>query len=161
MVNIFGGNPREFGNFYKLFCFNVYYTFYHRIYDDSLRMYNSRIDIYRRAILERMKSEHILEEPRYDSELIGKIFRLVWMPFEYFRFFGFLGCTYIRMFLPQNDPNKPLAGENLQREFYSLYFRSHGLKFQVVFLDGIIGRIFGCSLRHNDNSVLNMSNLST
>ena len=29
MVNLFGGNPREFGNFYKRFFFNVYDTFYH------------------------------------------------------------------------------------------------------------------------------------
>ena len=38
---------------------------------------------------------------------------------------------------------------------------SHGIKFQVVvFSDGMVGSIVGFTLRHNDNGVLNMSNLS-
>lgn len=44
---------------------------------------------------------------------------------------------------------------------YSAYFRAHGLKAQVVFLpNGMIGSIFIASLRHNDNGILNMSNLA-
>ena len=46
----FGGNPREFGNFFKLFCDHLYTTFYHRISGDALRSYVHKIDEYRYAI---------------------------------------------------------------------------------------------------------------
>jgi hypothetical protein len=43
----------------------------------------------------------------------------------------------------------------------SSYFRAHGLKAQVVFLpNGMIGSVYIASMRHNDNGILNMSNLS-
>ena len=82
-------------------------------------MYTNRIDMYRHAIWERLTSAPILEELRYDGELVHSRFRLVWMPFEDFRIFGFLDCTDICMLRPQDNPNNPLAGENLQRLFYS------------------------------------------
>jgi hypothetical protein len=41
------------------------------------------------------------------------------------------------------------------------YFRGHGLKAQVLLLpNGMIGSIFICSLRHNDNGVQNLSGLN-
>ena len=70
MVDIFCGNPRYFGNFYKEFCFHSYDTFYHRDSGYSLRMYTGRIDMYSRAILERLKQALILEELRYEIEII-------------------------------------------------------------------------------------------
>ena len=92
---------------------------------------------------------------------MATIFRLIWVSFEQFRVFGFLDCTDARMFCPGEDRNNPCSGQNLQRSFYSRYFRAHRLKFQIViFQDGMIGSIFGCSICHNDNGVLNMSNLS-
>ena len=43
----------------------------------------------------------------------------------------------------------------------SRYFRGHGLKAQVLLLpNGMIGSIFICSLRHNDNGVQNLSGLN-
>lgn len=43
----------------------------------------------------------------------------------------------------------------------SAYFRAHGLKAQVVFLpNGMIGSVYIASMRHNDNGMLNMSNLA-
>lgn len=43
----------------------------------------------------------------------------------------------------------------------SAYFRAHGLKAQVVFLpNGMIGSVYIASMRHNDNGILNMSNLA-
>lgn len=43
----------------------------------------------------------------------------------------------------------------------SAYFRAHGLKVQLVFLpNGMIGSIFIASMRHNDNAMVNMSNLN-
>ena len=143
MVNLVGGNTFEFGNFYKLLYFHVYDMFYHRISVDSLSMYTDLIDMYRCAIWERLKSLPILEELRHDSDIIGNRFRLVWIPFEDFRVFGLLDCTDIRIFRQQDDPNNPLSGEDLQSSFYSRYFRSHDLKFQIVVLpDNMIGRIF-------------------
>ena len=45
--------------------------------------------------------------------------------------------------------------------YLSRYFRGHGLKAQVVLLpNGMIGSIFICSLRHNDNGVVNLSGLN-
>ena len=44
---------------------------------------------------------------------------------------------------------------------FSHYFGGHGLKAQVVLLpNGMIASIFICSLRHNDNGVLNLSGLN-
>ena len=39
MSNIFGGCPRLFGSYYKLFTRHIYNTFYHRISGDSLRFF--------------------------------------------------------------------------------------------------------------------------
>jgi hypothetical protein len=46
--------------------------------------------------------------------------------------------------------------------FDSHYFREHGLKMQVAYLpgNGVIGSIYICSLRQNDNGVLNLSVLN-
>ena len=44
---------------------------------------------------------------------------------------------------------------------FSRYFRAHGYKAQVLLLpNGMIGSIFICSLRHNDNGVQNLSGLN-
>ena len=49
---------------------------------------------------------------------------------------------------------------NIQRAFYSGYFRAHGLKAQIVWLPiGIIGFVFIAELRQNDNGVQNTSGL--
>jgi hypothetical protein len=45
--------------------------------------------------------------------------------------------------------------------FFSHYFRGCGLKVQVIHLpNGMIGCIYICSLRQNDNGVLNLSGLN-
>jgi hypothetical protein len=45
--------------------------------------------------------------------------------------------------------------------FGSKYYRLHGLKFQVVhFPDGMVGSVFGHSIRENDQGMLNMSSLN-
>ena len=115
----FAGNPREFGSFFKLFCDHLYTTFYHRISGDSLRSYVHRIDDYRYAIWKRLVEGPANMEITYDSDLRSPIYRLVWLPFHQFRVFGFLDCTDIRMFRPQDNPNDPSAGHDLQRSFYS------------------------------------------
>ena len=44
---------------------------------------------------------------------------------------------------------------------HSRYFRAHGLKAQVLLLpNGMIGSIYVCSLRQNDNGVQNLSGLN-
>ena len=79
-----GGNPREFGNFFKLFCDHLYTTFYHRISGDSLRSYVHRIDDYRYAIWKRLVEGPMRMEINYDSDLRSPIYRLVWLSFHQF-----------------------------------------------------------------------------
>lgn len=51
--------------------------------------------------------------------------------------------------------------DDVQRAFYSGYFKAHGLKAQVATLpNGMIGSILIASLRNSDSGLLNMSNLN-
>ena len=160
MSDKFGGDTRHFGNFYRLFVLHVYTTFYHWISGDSLRMYVPKIQTYRHAIWKKLISRPIRESVRLGQTIFGDIFHSVFVTFESFRVFAFLDCTEVPSCRPGVDTRLPLVWD-LQRTFFSNYFKEHGLKFQVVaFPDGMIGSIFGCSIRHNDNGVLNMSGLN-
>ena len=49
---------------------------------------------------------------------------------------------------------------DVQRAFYSGYFRKHGLKAQCVFLpNGMFGSVYIASMAHNDVGTLNMSGI--
>ena len=125
-------------------------------------MYTGRVDMYREAIWRRLISAPMLDEIRWNGNIVQEIYRLVWLRLDQFRIFGFIDCTDVQMCRPTPDESSPFSAEELQRSFYSNYFKAHGVKFQVVvFPDGMIGSIFGCSIRHNDNGVLNMSGLCT
>lgn len=46
LVDLFGGNPREFGIYFNIFSSHLYDVFFHRISGDSLSLYTGRILIY-------------------------------------------------------------------------------------------------------------------
>ena len=55
---------------------------------------------------------------------------------------------------------RPHAFE-IQREFYSRYFRAHGLKYLSVLLpNGMTGAVFGATLSTADNGLINMAGLN-
>ena len=85
---------------------------------------------------------------------------MVWLPSAKFRVFGFIDCTDVQMCRPSADKSITFSPEALQRILYSNYFKAHRVKFQVlVFLYGMISSIFGCSIWHNNNGILNMSDI--
>lgn len=86
----------------------------------------------------------------------------VTVPFENFTVFGFLDDTGIKTAAPGRDAQRQnVFAPDLQRAFYSRYFRHHGLKVQTVLLpNGLFGSIYIASLRNNDNGILNMSQLA-
>ena len=62
---------------------------------------------------------------------------------------------------PMPDGSRRQLAFEMQREFYSRYFRAHGIKYLTVHLpNGLTGAVFGSRLSDNDNGVLNMSGLS-
>lgn len=58
--NKFGGDPREFGSFLKLFVEHVYTMFYHCIFGDSLNIHVPKINEYRHCIWHRLISEPVI-----------------------------------------------------------------------------------------------------
>jgi len=105
-----------------------------------------------------------IRETRHDRE--GDIVRqdLIRFDFDFdsFRIFGFLDDTGIPTARPGDDARRRGDIEvDVQRSFYSGYFRSHGFKCQVVYLpNGLIGSAFITEMRQNDNGVQNMSGLN-
>ena len=102
----------------------------------------------------------IRDSVRLGQTMFGYIYHNVFFTFESFHVFTFLDCTEVRSCRPGVDTILPLVWD-LQRTFFSNYFKDHCLKFQVFsFPDGMIGSIFGCYIRQNYNGVLNMSALN-
>lgn len=83
-------NPREFGGAMKMLIRHLHDNFYHKITGDSLRMYVPWVDEYRFAIWSRLTSEATVAETRADSGVQGNEYIFHWLPFRYFRPFGFL-----------------------------------------------------------------------
>ena len=77
-----------------------------------------------------------------------------------FRPFGFIDCFGIKTCRPGISRDISFI-HDLQRAFYSGYFRAHGLKAQVVFLpNGMVGSIYVASLAQNDRGMVNLSGLN-
>ena len=85
------------------------------------------------------------------------------MPLEHQRVLGFLDTMAEPCCRPGDSPRArdPLIEDDIQRSFYSGYFKSHGLKAQtVLFPDGMTASVFVTSMRASDNGILNMSRLA-
>jgi len=156
---VFGGDPRQFTYMMRCMIKHLYGQFYHKISGDSMRYWIPFVGSFRRAIYERLSSDADDREILINGRYVGALPNL---DPETFRIFGFLDDFGIRTCRPgetrRRDDN---LQHDIQRAFYSGYFRYHGIKLQVVMLpNGMIGSVYCASLNQNDTGVMNMSGLS-
>ncbi len=98
-------------------------------------------------------------DPTLEPEEVLEISR------ETFRVFGFLDCTDFRTTRtgsgPTPDGSRRANAFDIQREFYSRYFRAHGLKYLSILLpNGMTAAVFGATLSTADNGLINMAGLN-
>ena len=131
----------------------------------SLSLYKLlQIDTFRQAIYNRISSQpdgnelRVPEVAAAQENGVDLIFNLG-DPAS-FRPFGFVDCFGIKTCRPGISRDISFI-HDLQRAFYSGYFRAHGLKAQVVFLpNGMVGSIYVASLAQNDRGMVNLSGLN-
>ena len=89
------------------------------------------------------------------------------IPFDQFVITFLIDDTTIESYHPGSEPfsnyvtvPRRVGAYNIQRAFYSGYFRDRSLKFQMMFLpNGLYGSVWGDSQSYNNSGVLNMSGL--
>ena len=147
--DFFGGDPRPWGRFIEEFFKHLYITFYHRISGISLQAFTDRLPVYQQAIWERITNFATVGECRIDAGIANIRVSHYSMPVQFQRVVGVLDDTDDDFFRPGDEPRR--RGEinyDVQRAFYSGYFKEHGLKAQtVMFPDGIVGSAFVASIR--------------
>jgi hypothetical protein len=138
-------------------------TFFNKISGTSLEQWiPSHLDLCRQLIYNTLASRGIEEIEFEDGQVVDRRWILHHFQFESFRVFGFLDDFAMSTARPGSSANRRNMYESdVQRAFYSVYLRSHGLKAQVVYLPiGIVGSVFITEIRQNNNGTLNMSGLS-
>jgi len=158
----FGGDPREFSLLFRWFINHVFSCFYNRISGRSLEIWKDYIPSFRRAFCNRLNRPPTEDELALDEDL--NIEDFLDLDPEFFRIFAVIDATDFRTTRtgsgPMPDGSRRLHAFEIQREFYSRYFRAHGLKYLTVHLpNGITAAVFGSRLSDNDNGVFNMSGL--
>lgn len=154
---VFGGDARDFSHMMRLIVHHLYVTFYHKISGDSLRMWTDYIDDFRLAIYNRLTSN-----PRWwEMAVFPDMHAIMDLSYECFRIFGFLDDVEMATSRPGDTTNRRMFFlHDVQRAFYSGYFKSHGLKAQAVLLpNGMYGSVFLSSMAHNDIGTLNLSGI--
>ena len=158
---VFGGDPRPWGSLIQAVFDHLYILFYHKISGDSLSWFRPRLALYSRAIGNRLNSQaSYVETVHADGTFFGTLSRVL-IALDEQRCVGFLDDTAI----PTCRPGLSACAdgrttEDIQRSFYSGFTKCHGLKSQtVLFPDGMVGSVYVCSIRHNDNGVFNLSGL--
>jgi hypothetical protein len=109
-----------------------------------------------------MTSQATIQEIHFDHGVASIRINRTDMPMEHQRVVGFLDTMAEPCCRPGDSPRQRLQlfEDDIQRAFYSGYFKNHGLKAQtVLFPDGMIGSVFVTSMRVSDNGLLNMSRL--
>jgi hypothetical protein len=160
---VFGGDPRRLSEMNDMFIHYAYNTFYNKISGTSLNQWlPDKLDICRELIFNSVTTGAIEEIQFEEGQVVDRQWILHHFEYDSFRVFGFLDDFALPTARPGNSANQREGfHENIQRAFYSGYFRKHGLKAQVVYLPiGLIGSIFITEIRQNDNGVLNMSGLN-
>ena len=115
------------------------------------------VDRCHRLIYRALGQASVHETTRVNGEIVDSRWILHHFEFDSFRIFGFLDDFAIQT-ARVGDTGQRVDGlsHDVQRAFYSGYFRCHGLKAQVVYLPiGVIGSVFIETLRQNDNGVQN------
>jgi hypothetical protein len=163
-ADIFGGDPRRYSLAIPTVVKYLHHNFYHKISGDSFRLWTTpaKVEAFRYAIWLHLQQRPTIEEQEFDPGIAGADFILDDLPFDHFQPFGFLDDYGISTARVGDEPRRRLGfAHDLQRAFYSGYFRHHGLKAQVVFLpNGMIGSVFIAALAHNDQGMQNMSGLN-
>jgi DDE superfamily endonuclease len=159
---VFGGNPRVYTYIMRCMVSHLYTTFYHKISGDSLRMWMPYLDIFRAAILEHLQAQACIDLMSSITVLAAEAAAFLQSLPEAFRIFGFLDDYGVPTAAPGYAARRTQDfAHDIQRAFYSGYFRFHGLKVQVVFLpNGMVGSVFVASLAHNDRGMANLSGLN-
>jgi hypothetical protein len=163
MESFFGGNPREYSSVFHWFINHIFCTFYNKISGSSLEMWVDQVDEFRHIICDRISHPPTQIELEIDPTLAEE--ETLGISFDDFRCWGFIDATDFRTTRtgsgPQPDGSRRAYAYELQREFYSRYFRAHGIKYLSVLLpNGLTGAVFGASLSTNDNGMINLSGIS-
>ena len=159
----FGGDPRRMSEMFETMVNHIYFTFYNKISGTSLDQWlPSHVDTCRHLIHRALSNGAIYETTTENGELINSRIIRHHFEFETFRIFGFIDDFAMRTARPGGNATRTHdLRQDIQRSFYSGYFKAHGLKAQVVYLPiGIIGSVFIDSIRENDNGMQNISGLN-
>jgi hypothetical protein len=129
-----------------------------------------QVHIFRHAIVDKLLQDpdgaelHVPEVA--EAVAAGLELRYLLGDRESFRPFAFIDCFGVQTnrvgdsLVRRRSAAGPLV-HDLQRAFYSGYFRKHGLKCQIVFLpNGMIGSVFIAALAHNDRGMVNLSGIN-
>lgn len=97
----FGGSSTRWSEAFNWFVDHVYFTFYHRITGDSMRLWINRIDEFRTRICHKVNSEPVSVQTGTDANG-NPIFDDLWVNCDpaTFRVFGFLDDTGIETCRP-------------------------------------------------------------
>jgi hypothetical protein len=146
---------------YQLYIFTC---FYNQISGKCLEIWVDHIPTFRQAFCTRLNSPPTPAELQLDDNLL--IDDILQLDPATFRIWAVVDCTDMRTTRVGSGPmpdgsRRPMAFE-MQREFYSRYFRAHGIKCLSIHLpNGLNGAVFGSRLSDNDNALLNLSGVSS
>ena len=136
MVNIFGGNPREYSSIFNWFIDYMFTLFYHKISRRSLEYWILHIEYFQSIIHNRHSQPPSAAELAADPTL-QFIQVLLEVALKFFRVWAFIDCTDMRTTRPgsgpQQDGSQRVNAHEIQLDFFSRYFRAHGLKFKSTF----------------------------
>lgn len=157
---IMGGNPRRYSEIMNIIVDHLYNNFFHKISGQSLSIYlPEKVHLFRKAIWNKLRRGACMVERMHNNILRSREYVFHDIPFETFRYFGFIDDTSLKMARPGDEPTRFYDFiHDIQRAFFSNYACGHGLKSQVIILpNGMIGSVFIAALRHNDQGMINMS----
>jgi DDE superfamily endonuclease len=159
---VFGGDPRIYTFIMRCMVSHLYTTFYHKVSGDSLRMWMPYLDVFRGAILLHLRNQAQIDVLSNIPGLAAEAAAFLQSLPETFRIFGFVDDYGVQTAAPGYSARRHQDFlHDIQRAYYSGYFRFHGLKAQVVFLpNGMVGSVFVASLAHNDRGMVNLSGLN-
>jgi hypothetical protein len=172
IARTFGGGVTRSWEMFDEFIDYVFTTFYNKISGGSMEQWVGQIDefryiLYRKAIVASAEcpiEAFLAETNQLDAPVDVSH---VDLPFDLWLAFGSIDCTDWQTCRIGAGPvgawlgaSRRIGAQQIQRAFYSGYYKAHGLKYQTLLLpNGLWGSAFGASISHNDNGILNMSGL--
>ena len=159
----FGGDPRRMSDMFEVMVNHIYFNFYNKISGTSLDQWlPAHLHTCRKLIHSALSDGAIHETTVANGETVNERWIRHHFDLETFRIFGFIDDFALRTARPGDSSTRAYGFmQDIQRSFYSGYFRAHGLKAQVVYLPiGIIGSVYIDSIRENDNGMQNISGLN-